>query len=54
MRRNRRHLIPTKEPIHVTKEYSQPLYSKGTSNQVQDQATPQSEPPTTTVICSAP
>ena len=38
-------LIPTKEPFHVTKEYSQSLCSEGTSNQVQDQATPQSEPP---------
>ena len=36
---------PTKEPFHVTKEYSQPLYSDGTSNQPQDQATPQFEPP---------
>ena len=45
MRRNRRHLIPTKEPFHVAKDYSQPLYSEGTSNQPQYQATPQSEPP---------
>ena len=45
VRLNRRHLIPTKEPFHVTKEYNQPLYSEGTSNQVQDQTTPQSEPP---------
>ena len=28
VRRNRRHLIPTKEPFHVTKEYSQSLYSE--------------------------
>ena len=44
VRRNRRHLIPAKEPFHVTKEYNQSLYSEGTSNQVQDQTTPQSEP----------
>ena len=45
VRCNHRHLIPTKEPFHVTEEYSQPLCSEGTSNQVQDQTTPQSEPP---------
>ena len=42
---NRYHLIPTKEPVRITKEYSQSFYSEGISNQPQDQATPQSEPP---------